>query len=225
MVDLLQGIGSSDPDDGVLVAESLHQTGHQYILIQLDLELVAAVELNGILEYQITTEGMKAIARHPELPELRDKTLCINNRYLQDFYDIEQRQDIGPPTKKALVDARDGQGRFRKQVLKSWGNCCSVTGSSTLLAIKASHIKPWRESSDAERLDPNNGLPLIASLDSLFDSGLISFDPSGKLLVSPKLTRTEREIFGINERSLRKKPTAKMTEYLKYHCATHGFKP
>jgi hypothetical protein len=48
----------------------------------LDLELVAAVELNGILEYQITTEGMKAIARHPELPELRDKTLCINNRYL-----------------------------------------------------------------------------------------------------------------------------------------------
>jgi len=90
-------------------------------------------------------------------------------------------------------------------------------------AIRASHIKPWRESSNAERLDPNNGLPLIASLDALFDAGLISFDSCGKLIVSLKVSTTERGIFGVAQTSLRKKPTAKMADYLAHHRAKHGF--
>lgn len=40
---------------------------------------------------------------------------------------------------------------------------------------QASHAKPWRTSSDQERLDPHNGLPLIATLGVLFDRGLIGF--------------------------------------------------
>jgi len=190
----------------------------------LDRGLVVAIDLNGITEYQITPEGIKAIEKYPQLPELRDKAICINNRYLQDLDEIEQQQGIDATTKKALVDARLGQGKFRSQVLQSWGNCCSVSGSTIEPAIKASHIKPWRESSNAERLDPNNGLPLIANLDALFDAGLISFDVLGKLLASAKLTTTEREIFGIVGKSLRKKPTAKMAAYLAYHRAKHGFK-
>ena len=58
------------------------------------------------------------------------------------------------------------------QVLKIWGNRCCVTGSTTLDAIRASHIKPWRRSSNQERLDPYNGLPLVATLDALFDAGM-----------------------------------------------------
>jgi putative restriction endonuclease len=136
---------------------------------------------------------------------------------------IDQQQNLDPTTKKALVDARLGQGKFRKEVLQSWDNCCSVTGSLIQAAIRASHITPWRESSNAERLDPNNGLPLIASLDALFDAGLISFDSCGKLIASPKLSSTEQGIFGISENSLRKKPAAKMAGYLAHHRATHGF--
>src|SRR5207302_8771754 len=102
-------------------------------------------------------------------------------------------------------------------------NCCSVTGSKIAMAIEASHIKPWREASNPERLDPNNGLPLIASLHALFDAGLISFDSSGKLLTSSNLTKAEQEIFGIIEKSLRKKPNAKMAEYLAYHRMQYGF--
>lgn len=133
--------------------------------------------------------------------------------------DIKQvtGQNIDSTTKEALVNARVGQGVFRAQVLGLWGHRCSVTGSTTLYAIRASHIKPWRESTNEERLDPQNGLPLVANLDALFDAGLISFASSGRLIVSSKVSKTERRIFGILNRSLAKKPSSKMAEYLTLH--------
>ncbi len=155
--------------------------------------------------------------------ELRD-VRPNESTLVDDLNGINQEQNVDPTTKKALVDARLGQGKFRSRVLQFWGNCCSVTGSTIEAAIRASHIKPWRESSNAERLDPDNGLPLVASLDALFDGGLVSFDSSGKLIASSKLSMTERRIFGIDGASLRKKPTAKMAEYLAHHRAKHGFK-
>jgi hypothetical protein len=127
---------------------------------------------------------------------------------------IKQKKNT---TKEALIKARVGQGNFRTQVLKLWGNRCSVTNSETQDAIRASHIKPWHLSTDTERLDPNNGLPLLASLDALFDAGLISFDESGKLIVSSMLQEKERHIFGINNASLKRIPAQKTLEYLNYH--------
>ena len=120
-------------------------------------------------------------------------------------------------TKDALVSARVGQGIFRSQVLELWDNCCSVTRSTTSAAIRASHIKPWRYSTDEERLDPNNGLPLVASFDALFDAGLISFESSGASIVSSALSESERRIFNLNSRSLTKIPMQKTALYLEYH--------
>ena len=119
--------------------------------------------------------------------------------------------------KDTLVSARVGQGLFRAQVLELWDNRCSVTRSTIGAAIRASHIKPWRYSTDEERLDPNNGLPLVGSLDALFDAGLISFKSSGILIVSSVLSESERQIFGLNARSLTKKPTQRTALYLEYH--------
>lgn len=127
------------------------------------------------------------------------------------------RQKIDATTKAALVNARVGQGLFRSQVLKEWGNCCAVTGSTTLDAIRASHIKPWRCCPDEERLDAANGLPFIASLDALFDAGLISFDSDGGLLVSEQLGPSERSIFSIADRSLKAVPSKATINYLTYH--------
>jgi hypothetical protein len=127
------------------------------------------------------------------------------------------RQKIDTTTKEALVNARVGQGLFRSQVLAMWGNSCAVTGSKTKDAVRASHIKPWRNSSNEERLDRNNGLPLIASLDALFDTGLISFDALGAMLVSSQLSPTERSIFSIDDRRLLKSPTDATADFLAYH--------
>jgi hypothetical protein len=124
---------------------------------------------------------------------------------------------IDSTTKEALVSARVGQGNFRTQVLKIWGHRCCVTSSRILDVIRASHIKPWRNSSDKERVDPANGLPLVASLDALFDAGLISFESSGRLIVSSRLNAAEQQLFGIKEKSLIKIPSIKTAEYLTYH--------
>jgi hypothetical protein len=119
--------------------------------------------------------------------------------------------------KEALVQARIGQGKFRSAILSRWGNCCAVTASTTADAIRASHIKPWSKSTNTERLDPANGLPLIASLDALFDAGLISFYDSGQMLVSSKLTAKERAIYGIVDAALRNTPPPETIPYLKHH--------
>ncbi|RMG29911.1 MAG: HNH endonuclease, partial [Bacteroidetes bacterium] len=83
--------------------------------------------------------------------------------------------------------------------------------------IRASHIKPWKDANDKERLDPYNGLPLIASLDALFDAGLISFKSSGEMITSSSLSESEKEIFGLHELFLTMQPHEKTISYLAYH--------
>ncbi len=170
------------------------------------------------------------LLEYPELKETIDHIFdhrdssSPQNAVFEDLEELSNRDDIKATTKQTLVDARLGQGKFRNAVLQQWGKCCAVTSSATERAIRASHIKPWRDSTDDERLDPNNGLPLIASLDALFDAGLISFEASGRMIVSPKLNSSERQIFGVEESSLIKPPAVKMATYLAYHRRKHGFK-
>ncbi|HYV38544.1 MAG TPA: HNH endonuclease [Gemmataceae bacterium] len=152
-----------------------------------------------------------------------EKMLAVEEiQLVGDLIASVRREQLASTTQEALVLARIGQGPFRKQVLQLWGQC-ALTGSVTFEAIRASHIKPWRDSTDEERLDPYNGIPLVASLDALFDAGLISFETSGAMIVSPKLSDAERNIFGIVKKSLSKKPPARTTKYLAFH-RTNCFK-
>ena len=134
-----------------------------------------------------------------------------------DIADIFADQQLDITTKEALVEARIGQGAFRSKVLGLWNNRCAVTGSAILDAIRASHIKPWRVSNNMERLDSSNGLPLVAGLDALFDAGLISFEESGRMIVSPCMSQREQEIHATMNKQLAKKPSEQMVTYLQYH--------
>lgn len=79
-----------------------------------------------------------------------------------------------------LAKARIGQGKFRADIVASWrkGEVCALTGLAVPEMLIASHVKPWRESSNVERLDPMNGLLLAAHVDKLFDRFLMSFEES-----------------------------------------------
>ena len=61
---------------------------------------------------------------------------------------------VDETTRQRLVEARLGQGRFRRQVLEKWHRRCVVSGCTLEDILRASHIKPWRESNNDERLDP-----------------------------------------------------------------------
>ena len=124
---------------------------------------------------------------------------------------------IAETTKEQLVDARLGQGAFRSKVLQQWDYLCAVTGVKTQQVIRASHIKPWRDSTDQERLDPHNGLPLVASLDCLFDCGYVSFDAKGSIMISSNLCEPDRALLSLDGAQLRCTTHRSTAVYLKYH--------
>ena len=184
-----------------------------------DAKKIASFDAQFLIRFgHISNEGgntyAEIVERVPVDAVARQKT--AEGTLTEDLRAIN-RQKIDKTSKEALVNARVGQGLFRSEVLKAWGDRCAVTGSETKDAIRASHIKPWRDSSNEDRLNPKNGLPLVASLDALFDSGLISFDGEGAMLVSPALSSTEKVIFSVNNRRLLKSPTRETADFLTYH--------
>jgi HNH endonuclease len=118
-------------------------------------------------------------------------------------------------TRKALIDARLGQGRFRSDVGRRWGNKCAVTGCAVSEMLRASHVKPWFDCTNLERLDPSNGLLLVAHIDALFDNGLISFENDGSMLVSDRVAREERRRFRLPA-NLRSKLTRAEKHFLTF---------
>jgi HNH endonuclease len=139
-----------------------------------------------------------------------------------DIAEINSRKNIPKTTKKLLIAARLGQGGFRSSLDKPWGDRCAIRGFSTREFLRASHIKKWSESTDKERLDPNNGLLLSAHLDALFDKGLISFDENGKMLVAKGVSSAERRAL-LRSGKLRRKPWEELNRYLSVHRQTYGF--
>ncbi|MER8911437.1 HNH endonuclease [Mesorhizobium sp. M0854] len=138
-----------------------------------------------------------------------------------DLAALDADTSISATQREQLVLARLGQGKFRARVLALWDGRCAVTGCSLGAVIRASHLLPWRAATNEERLDPENGLPLVATLDALFDAGLISFDEDGVLLATQEMASHS----GLLEEnmSLSRKPTARMQVFLSRHRAANGF--
>lgn len=129
--------------------------------------------------------------------------------------EIHQNIELKDTDKLQITKARFGQGIFRDSLIELWGKCC-ISKCDYLGILKASHIKPWRDSTNEERLDKFNGLLLLPNFDALFDRGLISFTDNGNLLTSKSLTDDTYRALGIDyhTRIPLKKEHAK---YLKWH--------
>lgn len=106
--------------------------------------------------------------------------------YDPDEQEMIRDQSLPATVKSTLILARRGQGKFRDRV-KLFEGSCRITGVDQSDLLVASHIKPWAVSNNEERLNGHNGLFLSPHVDKLFDSGYISFEKNGSLLVSPAL--------------------------------------
>lgn len=125
--------------------------------------------------------------------------------------------EVAETERDALIQARNGQGKFRTSVIALWGSC-AVTGCSMSGVLIASHIVPWAKcTTNVERLDPLNGLLLTPNLDKLFDQFLISFKKNGAILLSRELKTEERVALGVTERSRLRFVWPAMQPYLKRH--------
>jgi hypothetical protein len=115
-----------------------------------------------------------------------------------------------------VVISRLGQGNFRRNVIRLWGSC-SVTGLQNVSLLRASHIKPWKDSNNNERLTPYNGLLLIPDYDFLFDKGYITFKGDGDVLVSQRLSPFARRVFDVKDDLRLRKVFPENKEYLEFH--------
>lgn len=115
-----------------------------------------------------------------------------------------------------IVVSRLGQGNFRRNVIRLWGSC-SVTGLQNVSLLRASHIKPWKDSDNKERLTPYNGLLLIPDYDFLFDRGYISFKNNGSVLISRRLSPFARRVFEARDDLQLRKVFPDNKEYLDFH--------
>ena len=94
---------------------------------------------------------------------------------------------IDTTEKIAIIKARKGQGRFRKNTFL-FMNTCPFTGVDDKSFLRASHIIPWVEcQTNDDRLNGHNGLLLTPTYDFLFDKGYISFENSGRIIISNTL--------------------------------------
>ena len=99
----------------------------------------------------------------------------------------ERLAAIGSTEVQVMVKQRVGQDLFREMLGDYWGGRCAVTGLDVPELLRASHAKPWKDSTGNERLNVYNGLLLAVHLDALFDRGLMTFDDDGGPLFSPCL--------------------------------------
>ncbi|MBU9283848.1 HNH endonuclease [Burkholderia multivorans] len=187
--------------------------------IDLDTALSDQLLSTGLTEHVAQQTAVRLSLQIRYLIQDRQKAICDRARGGDgaDRTDDAESSPRNGTIREQVVEARLGQGKYRDDVLAMWGNACAVTGCSVTRVVVASHAKPWADSTDDERLDPNNGLPLVATLDKLFDAGLIGFDPvTGVMRVSSTVGAHDRMLLGVPA-PLRRKPNAKQSTFLRYH--------
>jgi putative restriction endonuclease len=148
-------------------------------------------------------DAFATVAALPSSPEILDDMI------------VDQGM-IGPTFREQLVRARRGQGVFRSNVLLR-EEYCRVTKVNEPRHLTASHIKPWREATDAERLDGANGLLLSPHIDHLFDEGYITFSSNQELIVVPEVRDKLLDAWGIDAGVRVGDFSPVQNAYLEYH--------
>jgi putative restriction endonuclease len=135
---------------------------------------------------------------------------------IDDIRRIEIDESIPETQRVQLAKARVGQGLFRKRVILLDG-ACRVTGVSDTRVLVASHIKPWRDASNNERVNGYNGILLSPHVDALFDEQLITFDYDGLMRVHESLPRDVLDRWSIDPDKRVERFRPEQSTFLSHH--------
>jgi putative restriction endonuclease len=130
-----------------------------------------------------------------------------------DINAILKDRSIKAVDRTGFISARVGQGKYRSKLITYWGKC-ALTGYSDVRLLVASHIKPWRDSNNTERLDPYNGLLLLPNFDKAFALGYITFTDKGVLKASEFIESPR--LLGISKK-MKINVASEHQDYLAYH--------
>lgn len=160
-----------------------------------------------------TTGTLVAKVKAATLPNRKNRTIKSTQKVL------EQIKNLPSTEREVITKQRVGQGLFKDLLKNKYHSKCALCEIQTEQMLIGSHIKSWKDSSDAEKLDENNGLLLCVHHDALFDKHLISFEDNGDLIVSTTLTTSERAELQIDAI-----PSITVTSDMKPYLADHRSK-
>ncbi|MEH7526160.1 HNH endonuclease signature motif containing protein [Bacillus sp. JJ1503] len=126
-----------------------------------------------------------------------------------------ENNDLTNTEKEQLVKARIGHSNFKKGLIERECKCrlCGFTDKRFLIA---SHIKPWSQSSNEERLDLVNCFLFCPNHDALFDKGFITFDENGGIIISKQIDEVTKLFLNIND-GIQIKVSNGQRQYLEWH--------
>lgn len=139
-------------------------------------------------------EFRRALERFEPLlkPTRRDLELLkapseVKNLKSSDHFDPTSIDD-GRQRVLAEVARRQGQAKFRQDLLKIYEGACAISGCNVPDVLEAAHIVPYRGKSTNH---VTNGILLRADIHTLFDLGLMGIIPDTyKIVVSPALAQS-----------------------------------
>ena len=164
----------------------------------------------------LMADALVALIGQPYYDSLAVLTTFPSAPDVEEIDEIAVDSVVGPTFKEQLVKARRGQGVFRSSVLLTESQC-RVTSVSDPKHLRASHIKPWRDADNAERLNGANGLLLSPHIDHLFDQGYISFSNTEQLLVVPEVRTNLLDKWGIDSGTRVGEFNREQQGFLDYH--------
>lgn len=126
-----------------------------------------------------------------DLPLTNNSIGEIEENFLDDFNPedvIDERKKV----RRAIIQ-REGQTKFRRQVLKAYSNKCAVSGTEVEQVLEAAHITPYL---GKVTNNVSNGLLLRSDIHMLWDKFLLYIDPETKIIsVSEELYETEYYLY------------------------------
>lgn len=135
---------------------------------------------------------------------------------LEDLHRIEDDPNVPVTQRIQLAKARVGQGLFRKRVILL-DQACRVTGVTDKRVLVASHIKDWKDSTNAERINGHNGILLSPHVDALFDDHLITFEDDGQMQVHLSLPEDVLSRWSIDPKRRVEAFRSEQSQFLSHH--------
>ena len=203
-----------------------YKPGEAYPCIELQLVGINESDdlcIKQLQEKELVEGNIQGAYKESKYPELFQYTETIferekvaeNTDIIIDEIERNISPDIEGKERVCLIKARINQSYFRDKLLKKYGKCC-LCGVSDSRFLVASHIKPWTSSASNEKVDVENGLLLWPNHDKLFDTGMITFDDNGCIIISEQVSSNDRVFMNLSDRMFISMSN-KMKKYMCYH--------
>ena len=157
-------------------------------LLENDLEKESLESSANTLNKNTPTKS-KNKSSTPNSPIKNLEEIALNRKNIESKLDFnpENLTDARKRINTAIVQ-RQGQSKFRSELLKAYGGQCAITDCDAEAALEAAHIFPYL-GTDTNHV--TNGLLFRADIHTLFDLYLISIDPdTSEVVVSSSLLNT-----------------------------------